>query len=88
MLPTAPCLSALSVHIHSALCASPAPAPESARFLSEQKCFSSVCDFKSFGMVYGLWGEPAAGKRCGRRLASSLLLSGLNDSSKYMSFST
>lgn len=81
MLLIAPCLSSLSVHIHSALCASPSPAPESVGFLSEQKCFNSVCDFKSLGMVYRLWDEPAAGKQCGRRLASSFLLSGLSDSS-------
>lgn len=50
----------LSVHIHSALCASPSPAPDSVGFLSEQKCFNSVCDFKSLGVVHGLWDEASS----------------------------
>lgn len=65
----------------SALRASPSPALDSAGLLSEQKCFGSVCDFQSLGTVYGLWDEPAAGGQCGRRLASSLLLGVLGDSS-------
>lgn len=69
-LPVAPCLSSLSVCIHSALCASHRQL-QAVRFSSEHKCFSSVFDFKSLGTVCGLRGEPAAGERCGRQPASS-----------------